>query len=332
MSPTCTLAAVVILVSTAPTAFAQDVNTQPATPNAPKSDVSKQQDKTAKTAKPKPQPKPSLSSLVPLNRQKSVLLDVKGRRVLLKSRVCLREGQLEMLICKKQTKEHESILSVDSKAYVIHTALLALGSKTGEPVKFQPEYQPPTGQEVDIYFQWKDADGKLHRDNAQKWVRTNTQRFYVQMLEKLPAEVTLPEDSELKYDAKHKELLWYGVMTAEQRDNLSKLSKDAAFQKMIVEFHRMSQPQQLNAKFVFTGGGFFVDQGTGERTYLPEGGGLVCVANFTSSMIDIAERSSADESRGLLYEAHTEHIPPLDTEVTIELIPVTKKKAADKQK
>lgn len=317
-----------ILISTVPNTVAQDPTAKPAATNFARQSVSQKQDTATKPDKPKPA---ATSTLVPLNRQKTVLLDIKGRRVLLKSRVCLRDGQLEMLVCKKQSKEHESILSVDSKAYVIHTALLALGSKTGSPVKFEPNYQPPTGQEIDIYFQWKDKDGKLHRDNAQKWVRTNTQRFYMQKLEKLPADVTIPEDSELRFDSKHKELLWYGVMSAEQRDSLGKLSEDATFKKMIAEFHRMSQPRQLNAKFVFTGGAFYVDQDTGERSYLPEGGGLVCVANFPSSMVDIAERSSAEESVGLLYEAHTEHIPPLETEVTIELIPVTKKTASDKK-
>ncbi len=299
---------------------ADESSSKAKSPNATNGEVS---DPSARTVDEKQKPKLP-SALVPLNRQKSVLLDLKGKRVLLKSRVCLRDGQLEMLICKKQTKEHESILSVDSKAYVIHTALLALGVKTGTPVKFDPKYEPPKGQEIDIYFQWTDKTGKPHRTNAQNWVRTNTKRFYVQTLEKLPSDVTMPKESELRYDDKHKELLWYGIMTADQRDELAKLSADENFKKLIAEFHRISQPQQLNAKFVFTGGGLYVDEETGERSYLPEGGGVVCVANFASSMIDIAQRSSAQEAAGLLFEAHTERIPPLETEVLIELIPVTK--------
>ena len=51
---------------------------------------------------------------VPLNKQGTVLLDVDGKRLLLKTKVCLRDGVLEMFCCLKQTKEHESILAIES--------------------------------------------------------------------------------------------------------------------------------------------------------------------------------------------------------------------------
>ncbi|MDA1016895.1 MAG: YdjY domain-containing protein, partial [Planctomycetota bacterium] len=273
-------------------------------------------------AEKKAQPAPKL---VPLNRGKTVQLDLKGRRLLVTTKVVLRDGVLEMLVCRKQTKEHESILAVDSKAYVIHTGLLALGSKTGKPVQFQPEFRPAHGQEIDIYFQWTDKDGKPQRARAQSWIRKNTRRFYVKELAKLPQGFKMPEDSELKFDGKHKELLWYGTMSAAERDRLLKLSDDKNFRKLINEFHAMSQPQEMTARFVFTGGSFYVDEETGQRSYLPESGEVVCVANFPSAMIDIAEKSSATEDQGLLYETYTERIPPIDTEVLVELIPVFKK-------
>ncbi len=50
---------------------------------------------------------------------KNVFLEVlpnKKRRVLVSAEVCLREGQLELLLCRKQTKEHEAILSADVDA------------------------------------------------------------------------------------------------------------------------------------------------------------------------------------------------------------------------
>src|SRR3989442_980811 len=109
------------------------------------------QDKAAKSKEP-----------VPLNMQETVLLDVPGKRLLLKTRVVLREGLLEMLCCLKQTKEHESILAIESEAYVIHAGLLALGAKPGSPVKFQPEYMPPTGTRIRLFCQWTDSVGKPH--------------------------------------------------------------------------------------------------------------------------------------------------------------------------
>ncbi len=50
---------------------------------------------------------------------KNISLEVlpdKKRRVLLTGEVCLREGQLELLMCRKQTKEHEAILTADVDA------------------------------------------------------------------------------------------------------------------------------------------------------------------------------------------------------------------------
>jgi len=112
--------------------------------------------------------------LIKLDEKGNVWLDnrdPKKRRVALKAKVVLREGVLEMLCCLKGTKEHESILAVDTKAYVIHTALVAAGAKPGTPVQFRPEYRPPTGQEVDVFLEWKGEEGKLERMRAQEWVR-----------------------------------------------------------------------------------------------------------------------------------------------------------------
>src|SRR5579864_2016979 len=83
---------------------------------------------------------------IPLNKNGTVLYDIKGKRVLLKTHVALQQGSLEMLCCKKQTKEHESILSLDAMAQAVHAGLLTIGAKPGSPVRYNPEFQPPTGQ------------------------------------------------------------------------------------------------------------------------------------------------------------------------------------------
>src|SRR5580693_9121999 len=62
------------------------------------------------------------------------------RRVVVKAYVCLREGQLEGLLCRKFTKEHEYILAADADARHIHTALLAARAKPGSPVQFDPKF------------------------------------------------------------------------------------------------------------------------------------------------------------------------------------------------
>src|SRR5262245_2351324 len=55
----------------------------------------------------------------------NVFLEVQGqqRRVLVSASVCLREGQLELLMCRKNTKEHEAILTADVDAREVHKAL-----------------------------------------------------------------------------------------------------------------------------------------------------------------------------------------------------------------
>lgn len=86
-------------------------------------------------------------------------------------RISLRRGLLEMFACPRNTKEHESIVSVDCKALVVHAGLLAVGADTGTPVEFAPEYKPPTGTQIDITVHWKDQDGNMQQAKAQHLIR-----------------------------------------------------------------------------------------------------------------------------------------------------------------
>jgi hypothetical protein len=104
---------------------------------------------------------------------KNVFLEVlpdQRRRVLVNAEVCLREGQLEQLMCRKQTKEHEAILTADVDARTIHAALIAAGAKAGSPVRFVPEYRPATGTAIKVSVQYKDKD-KLVTAPAQSWIK-----------------------------------------------------------------------------------------------------------------------------------------------------------------
>lgn len=258
---------------------------------------------------------------VPLNKNGTILLDKKGNRVLLKTHVALRQGALEMLCCLKQTKEHESILALDAKAYVVHTALLALDAKPGKPVHFDPDYHPPTGQKIDIFLNWIDDNGKAHRVPARSWVRQAINRFRMVKMERPPLGLKLPKNSELRYDNKLKELSWYGPMTVKQKAELIALSDDKSYRAAIESFFEQSQPREMEADWVFAGSGIYKDDDTGKESYLAEDGDLICVANFASATIDVASNSSSENS-DLNFEAFTERIPPKETPVTVELIPV----------
>ena len=124
---------------------------------------------------PKADPDSTLTKLTPNGAvYLEVLPNKKGRRVLLEAEVCLREGFLEMFLCKKGTKEHESVVRVDADARVIHAALIAAGVPVGKPAQFlnakgEPEYKPATGGAVAITVHYTKG-GKAVTHPAQEWI------------------------------------------------------------------------------------------------------------------------------------------------------------------
>ncbi len=94
------------------------------------------------------------------------------RRVYVEAAVCLREGEygLEFLLCRKATKEHESVLHTEADARIIHLGLQAAGAVPGSPVKFDPEFKSPTGTPIKITARYTEK-GKLVTRPAQDWVR-----------------------------------------------------------------------------------------------------------------------------------------------------------------
>ncbi|HUG89318.1 MAG TPA: YdjY domain-containing protein [Planctomycetaceae bacterium] len=271
---------------------------------------------------------------VPLNKSGTILIDRPGKRLLLKTKVVCRECALEMLLCKSQTKEHESILAIDGQAYVIHTGLLALGARSGAPVQyvrpkpggepgeFIDDFRPPTGHRIDIFLQWTDEKGKPRRVKAQDWMRYATRQFFAAPLGTLP-DIKLPEDSNLRYDKRHQELSWYGTMSELERQRFLALSNDEAYRKAVRELFEKSQIRPMKADFVFAGSSFYVDE-EGQRFYQAESGDVICVANFPTALIDVAVASTASGEDNLLFESWTERIPPLGTEVIVELVPAFK--------
>lgn len=98
-------------------------------------------------------------------------IDWEGKRVVMVGEVCQREAPLEMFACLWRTKEHEAVVSVRLEAKAVHTGLLAVGAKDGHPVRFDKEYVPATGSEIEVTVLWKDEQGKLRRGRAQDWIR-----------------------------------------------------------------------------------------------------------------------------------------------------------------
>ncbi len=92
--------------------------------------------------------------------------------------ICLNQGALELLACTKGTKEHESLVSIKACALHIHTALLLLGAKPGNPLMHRPVDKegnrwiaiPPRGDPVKVSLLFKNSDGKTTEHALRKFV------------------------------------------------------------------------------------------------------------------------------------------------------------------
>lgn len=82
--------------------------------------------------------------------------------------VTLHDGFLELLACIKDTKEHESLISVNAKPSHIHTALLLIGGVPGNPAMRQVVGEgeearfvdlPPRGGMVDVFLVIDSGEG-----------------------------------------------------------------------------------------------------------------------------------------------------------------------------
>lgn len=121
--------------------------------------------------RPKVGPELTVKGLTRLTPRDEVWIDVKRKIVVANAKVCLRRGVLELFACPRGTKEHESVVSVNSKAQVVHAALLAVGGRQGKPVQFAPKYAAATGMEIDVWVLWKDTKGVNRKVRAQEWIR-----------------------------------------------------------------------------------------------------------------------------------------------------------------
>jgi hypothetical protein len=122
------------------------------------------------------EPKPKAAAAEPEAKKTllgpNVFLEVQGkrRRVLISSEVCLRKGALELFLCRKESKEHESIVHADVDGRDVHKALLAAGAEPGSPVQYVPKFSPPRGTSIKIGVEYEEK-GKLVRKNAREWVK-----------------------------------------------------------------------------------------------------------------------------------------------------------------
>jgi hypothetical protein len=107
-----------------------------------------------------------------------LVIDFQKRCVDIESSICLDDGLLELIACTKGSKEHESIVAIEARPMHVHTALLLLGAKPGNPAMRKPVDQqrtrwidiPPRGDPVDVYLVFKNQEGKMVEHPINKFV------------------------------------------------------------------------------------------------------------------------------------------------------------------
>ena len=123
-------------------------------------------------------------NLVRMDEKMTIWVDKAKKNVVLQGWICQTRSPLEFFMCTGKgfirtmayrteegmpekitqfmgAKTHEAVVCVDVRPNLIHASLLAIGAKPGEPVRFQPEFKPATGDEIVVVLRWKDADGNL---------------------------------------------------------------------------------------------------------------------------------------------------------------------------
>ena len=242
-------------------------------------------------------------------------VDDDRRSLWVRSEVVLRDGVLEMLLCRTKTKEHESILATPVAAQTLQAGLIAAGLKPGTPAQFEPDYRPPTGQTLAITLHWTSGKGP-HQGRSQDWVRHAINRWHAAPLpESIAATLPLEEIDDLRYFKFDKVLLHHGSMTEAALAQYQTLSDDPAFQTALKTLHAAGRSRPMDADWIFAGSEW--REFDGVREFAAESGNYVCVANFSDAIVDIDQRSS-NENGALQYEPWTERVPPVGTAVWVE--------------
>lgn len=114
-------------------------------------------------------PNPALEEAIKKLKMPGVAINLDERCVDIAGTICLDKGMLELVACTKGTKEHESIVAIEAQPMHIHTALLLLGARAGNPAILRPPLGeedkgwidlPPRGDAVEVLLVFPDKTGK----------------------------------------------------------------------------------------------------------------------------------------------------------------------------
>lgn len=109
----------------------------------------------------------------PVGKLPHVEVNVKVRQIRVDCESVNAEYPLEFLAVVRNGNEYESIVRSDAKPSDLHLALLMMGLKPGQGVRYSEAtktWSPPTGPPVQIWFEY-DKEGKHEKVPATRWMR-----------------------------------------------------------------------------------------------------------------------------------------------------------------
>ncbi|MFA6928901.1 MAG: YdjY domain-containing protein [Lentisphaeria bacterium] len=79
----------------------------------------------------------------------------------------LKEGALEVILGKPDGRLHEALLCSEISAIQVQTMLYLLGAENGFR---QTDGKNKQGDLIDLFIEWKDSQGKPHREAVENWI------------------------------------------------------------------------------------------------------------------------------------------------------------------
>ncbi|MFK7788570.1 MAG: YdjY domain-containing protein [Phycisphaeraceae bacterium] len=148
-----------------------------------------------------------------------ITIDAKNKRVDVSAKIALDAGLLELIACLPDTKEHESLVTVDAVPMHIHAALLLVGATNGHPARVKPANEektewihlPPRGDAILISLviaDPKDETKTIERPISDFLKRSERDPAFV------PGDEDTPDDSAKVFDT----FLFAGSVLVNQED------------------------------------------------------------------------------------------------------------------